>query len=133
MTSISALASHVGEVVQGLYELHDPEWRNTRQGLPFFSASLQDHTGQLRVYGWPPEFQASAFAPRQWTLCHLRPRWRTDGLVADVLTCRPWAGPLPHPLRHGTPGQPPVSQLAGRLHLFVTQCPIPALRGMALT
>ena len=128
MTPISAFSSHVGKVVEGLYELHDPEWRTTRQGRPFFSASLQDRTGRLPIYGWPPEFRAGVLAPRQRTLCVLRPRRRTDGLVADILTCRPWTDPLPHPLQHNTPGQPARAQISGELRLFVTRCPIPALR-----
>ena len=128
MTPISAFSSHVGKVVEGLYELHDPEWRTTRQGRPFFSASLQDRTGRLPIYGWPPEFRGGAVAPRQRTVCHLRPRWRSDGLVADILACRPWTDPLPHPLQHNTPGQPARAQISGELRLFVTRCPIPALR-----
>ena len=128
MIPISALSSHVGEVVEGLYELHEPQWRNARNGIPFFSASLQDHTGQLRVYGWSPGFQAGILAPDQMTSCRLRPRRRNDGLVADVLTCRQRAGSSPHPLERNTLERLPLPPLAGELRMFLTQCPIPALR-----
>ncbi len=128
MIPISALSSHVGEVVQGLYELREPQWRNARNGIPFFSASLQDHTGRLRVYGWPPEFQAGILAPDQLMSCRLQPRRRNDGLVADMLTCCQRAGSSPRPLERNTLERLPLPSRAGELRMFLTQCPVPALR-----
>lgn len=128
MIPVSELASHVGEIVEGPYELRESAWRNARNGMPFFSASVRDHTGSLRVYGWPPKFQIGIRAPGQLTLCQLRPRWRRDGLVADVLACRPWTGSAPHPLGHGTLGQPPFPQLADQLDTFITRCPVTTLK-----
>jgi hypothetical protein len=128
MIPISALSSHVGAVVEGLYTLHDPQWRNARNGMPFFSASLQDHTGRLRVYGWPPEFQAGILAPDQLTSCRLRPRRRNDGLVADLLTCCQRAGSSPRPLERNTLERLPLPSRASELRMFLTQCPVPALR-----
>ena len=126
MISIAALSWHVGEPVEGIYTLHEPQWRMTRYGLPFFAATLQDATGAIAGYDWSPDGGMRELAPGQSCVCRLRPRRLRHQLVADLMSCRPATGALP--LSGGPILRPPPAQLMTLLRVFVKDCPVPALK-----
>lgn len=128
MVLISDLCRHVGTVVEGVYRLRQSEWRTTRDGRAFFSGLIEDPSGRIAVYGWQPEFRAGVLEPEQLTSCQLRPRWRNDGLVADVLACHQQAVPSAHPLQLRAPERLPIPSLAGELRFFIEACPVPELK-----